>query len=153
MRILMPIDLLDQPQRALDWLRLRLPEAQVRLLGVVDVATCKPSLPDRGLSSSQRSYHLALDLTRRVSKARRALKALAANRQESWEVRCGKPVSRIIEAAQDWRADMIIFNPLAQTSETSWVFPSIALEVMQHSHIPIMVVVPSASSLKIRILS
>lgn len=133
-RILIYTDFSWQTQQTLSWIRLRLPDARLRLLHVVDVA----SLWDHRLTALS-PHRLALRIARQTLTARQTLKTLVRSGHERPEVRWGNPARVVVQVAQAWPADIIMVAPPQHNWLAAWSYPSMAFEVMQLSSIPVVV--------------
>lgn len=57
----------------------------------------------------------------------------------------GEPAAKILEAAKEQKANLIIMSTHGRSGFPQWVFGSVAHRVLVHSPVPVLMTVPGAS--------
>ncbi len=110
--------------------------AEVALLTAVDPAGA-PSSGESGISASEWSSFLKRD-------AKALLHAFASRRTVAPPpllfVEEGKPAARVVEAARNWRADLIVMGSNSRNPVADALLGGVAKGVLHHAPCPLMLI-------------
>ena len=136
-RIAIGIDFSASSEQALRLARGRFPSAERLLLHVVDArVTAVPDLSGAGMVPMTSSPELLNTLTE-VDKHR--LDSLT-HPGESQETVTGDPASALVEAAEQWGADLIVVGSHQQGAIEHFFVGSVAEQVLKKARVPVLVV-------------
>ena len=137
MKIAVGIDFSQSAQAALELARSRFPGAQLKLIHVVDArAGSVPDLSTGGISPVMPSAEV---LTALSAGDERQLDRLALEGEEE-EIVLGEPAQTLVQAAQQWGADLIVVGSHPQGALAHFFMGSVAEQVFRHSGIPVLIV-------------
>ncbi|MDX2007770.1 MAG: universal stress protein [Meiothermus sp.] len=131
MRVLLMTDFSEGSSKALEFVRKHFPDAQTRLLHVVDVAGL-------GQVSKARSKtaHTALEMQQSLAdEAERRLAELGGG-----EVLYGQPAEVGLKEARDWGTDLIVVGTANKRGLEHLFMGSVAERVARESPVPVLVV-------------
>jgi nucleotide-binding universal stress UspA family protein len=135
LRILLATDGSEDARRAVQWLT-TLPVPAGTTVRVVSVVTLPPSPID---IPAVRDYHRHLhDAARTVTED--AARALADRRPVETTVAEGEPRERILAAAQDWDADLVVVGAKGLGAVKRFLLGSVSTTVVHGAHCPVAVV-------------
>lgn len=138
-RILVPTDCSAHTQTVLEVVRQRYPQADIRLLHVGQAGQVFSLLMPSSLGGAN-LYYLP-QLAQEVEAEERAkLRQLADRLEVRAELRQGDVVEGIIQAAQDWRADLIVLHRLERKGWWGWLSSSVSREVLRRAPADVMMV-------------
>lgn len=61
--------------------------------------------------------------------------------QQTWNfIEDGKPAAKIVETANEWKADYIVMGTHGRTGISHLLFSSVAEHVIRHSKVPVLVI-------------
>ena len=136
-KIAVGIDFSQSAQAALELARSRFPGAQLKLIHVVDArAGSVPDLSTGGISPMMPSAEV---LTALSAGDERQLDRLALEGEEE-EIVLGEPAQTLVQAAQQWGADLIVVGSHPQGALAHFFMGSVAEQVFRHSGIPVLIV-------------
>ena len=136
-KIVVGIDFSQSAQAALELARSRFPGAQLKLIHVVDArAGSVPDLSTGGISPIMPSAEV---LTALSAEDERQLDRLALDGEEE-EIVLGEPAQTLVQAAQQWGADLIVVGSHPQGALAHFFMGSVAEQVLRHSGIPVLIV-------------
>ena len=136
-KIAVGIDFSASAQEALLLARSRFPGAKMRLIHVVDArAGSVPDLSTGGLAPVMPN---AAVLTQLSAGDERQLDRLAQEGEEE-EVVMGEPAQSLVQAAQEWGADLIVVGTHPQSGISRFFTGSVAESVLRQSGIPVLIV-------------
>lgn len=136
-KIVVGIDFSQSAQAALELARSRFPGAQLKLIHVVDArAGSVPDLSTGGISPIMPSAEV---LTALSAEDERQLDRLALDGEEE-EIVLGEPAQTLVQAAQQWGADLIVVGSHPQGALAHFLMGSVAEQVLRHSGIPVLIV-------------
>ncbi|AWN22968.1 universal stress protein [Deinococcus irradiatisoli] len=136
-RVAIGIDFSASARDALALARARFPEAERLLIHVVDArAAAVPDISGAGMVPVTSSPELINTLTR-VDKHR--LDDLTEV-GESQETVTGDPASALVEAAEQWGADLIVVGSHQQGAIEHFFVGSVAEQVLKKARVPVLVV-------------
>ena len=136
-KIAVGIDFSQSAQAALELARSRFPGAQLKLIHVVDArAGSVPDLSTGGVSPVMPSAEV---LTALSAGDERQLDRLALEGEEE-EIVLGEPAQTLVQAAQQWGADLIVVGSHPQGALAHFFMGSVAEQVFRHSGIPVLIV-------------
>jgi nucleotide-binding universal stress UspA family protein len=136
-KIAVGIDFSQSAQAALDLARSRFPGAQLKLIHVVDArAGSVPDLSTGGLAPVMPSAEV---LTQLSAGDGRQLDKMAREGEEE-EVVMGDPAQTLVQAAQQWGADLIVVGTHPQGALAHFFMGSVAEGVLRRSGIPVLIV-------------
>ena len=136
-KIAVGIDFSHSAQAALEVARTRFPGAQLRLIHVVDArAGTVPDLTTGGVAPVMQSAEV---LTALSQGDQRQLDTLARDGEEE-EVLMGEPAQTLVQAAQQWGADLIVVGTHPQGALAHFFMGSVAEQVLRQSGIPVLIV-------------
>lgn len=129
-RILVPLDHSGAAAAALALARANFPQAEVRLLHVLDPGQLASSITSTVSPDVQRE-----ELERKA--AERLSDLLAGAGQ--LVVRVGKPADVIIQEAATWQADLIVMGTHGRTGFDHFLHGSVAEQVVRRSKLPVLI--------------
>lgn len=137
MKIAVGVDFSRSSQAALDLARSAFPGAQLKLIHVVDArAGSMPDLSTGGIAPVMPSAEV---LTQLSAGDERQLDRLARAGEEE-EVVMGEPAQTLVQAAQQWGADLIVVGTHPQGALAHFFMGSVAEGVLRQSGIPVLIV-------------
>jgi nucleotide-binding universal stress UspA family protein len=132
MRVLILTDFSDGANRALQFVRKHFPDAETRLLHVVDVA----GLHKMSASSHSKLGHTALEVQQDLTaEAEQKLVELGGG-----VVRYGHPAEVALEEADAWNADLIAMGTAGKKGLERLIMGSVAEQVVRQAPIPVLIV-------------
>jgi nucleotide-binding universal stress UspA family protein len=146
-RILVGVDGSDHSVRAVEWLQgFPLPEeCEVKLLMVLpfleDVIRARMLIPPHHTDYAQAQ----VDAERQEQEAKEQLDRLAqslgtSRLQATGEIRRGEPALGLIEAAEEWRADLVVVGSQGLSAVERFVMGSVSENVLRHAPCSVLVV-------------
>lgn len=133
-QILVPLDFSPSSEAALDLARQRFPEACLRLLHVLEPKRLG-SGPGNRMSSPLHAGEL---VERAEEEAHARLQALAAEGDET-AVLIGEPAERILWAAGQWRAELVLMGTHGRKGLAHLLVGSVAEAVVRSAEVPVLV--------------
>lgn len=134
MRILVLTDFSKGANRAVAFVRKRFPQAEVKLLHVVDLS----GLPEMNVSPTGRGrIAVAVMETQQElrTKAQQVLDELGGG-----EVAFGKPVEIGLEVAESWEADLIAVGTAGKRGLERLLMGSVAEQIARRAPVPVLIV-------------
>jgi nucleotide-binding universal stress UspA family protein len=125
-RVMIAIDNSPQARLALKVARAHFPEAERRLLTVIDERSLPVLAPDQDTSPF-------------AAAAQRELETLAWAR-ESCHAVVGEKVSALLQSARAFNADLLVIGTHGRRGLNRWLSGSVAEEVIRRAGIPVLVI-------------
>ena len=129
-RVLVPLDHSSAAAAALALTRANFPDAELRLLHVIDPGQLAGSITSTVSPDVQRE-ELEQKAAQRLSHLRTA--------GDEFVIRVGKPAEVIIKEAEEWQADLITMGTHGRTGFDHFLHGSVAEQVVRHSRLPVLI--------------
>lgn len=134
-RILVPIDLSPSSEAALDVARRHFPDANIRLLHIID----QQRVADTYKSTLASPVEVAEVRKRLENEALGTLREVAKPGEEPMVV-VGKAAEMILDHVQEWKPDLIVMGTHGRTGIAHFLNGSVAESVVRGARVPVLIV-------------